>query len=705
MNNFLIKSSAIVGAAILISNLHADEEGPVYQLENYLVSVGPIARPLSDYASPVTSLDGDAIQRSNAGTLGQLLEGQPGVASTSFGGGASRPIIRGFDGPRVRILESGLGSQDVSETSPDHAVAVEPLLIDRVEVLRGPSTLLYGSSAIGGVVNVMGKEIPRQPVDPKGYEGALESRYDTVSDGETYLGYGTVGGENWALRVTGLSRESDNYEIPGDAEIHHDDGHEEESGDKLSDSFVENDYVSIGGTWFFGEQNYIGASFSVLESYYGVSGHMHHEEAHDEKEGEEEEHHEAHSEGGVAIDLERQRFDLELALFDVTDWIEAARVRFAYTDYEHSELEFGEEETHEEWAEAEMHGHEPTSFSRESWELRAEASHGDLGFIDEGLLGINISDKDFEVEGEEGAAFGPATNTRSQAIFVSEHVHQGDWHYEFGGRVEAQQINVEGTASDYSDVALSLAAGIIYNIDELNSLALSIQRSERHPVSSELYANGEHLATRQFEVGDDDLGLETAYGLDLSYRHRSERWESSVSVFYVYFDDYILAEAAGDEISDLPVYAYGAVDATFWGLEAELEHLLIDENGFKVRVAILGDFVNAENRDTGDHLPRIPPVRIGGKLRVGYGDWDAGLLVRHAFSQNDTNPLETDTDSYTELKLDLGYTFELGNGVDLTVFARAENLLDEEIRHHTSFLKDLAPLPGRNFTLGARLEF
>ncbi len=255
MNNFLIKSSAIVGAAILISNLHADEEGPVYQLENYLVSVGPIARPLSDYASPVTSLDGDAIQRSNAGTLGQLLEGQPGVASTSFGGGASRPIIRGFDGPRVRILESGLGSQDVSETSPDHAVAVEPLLIDRVEVLRGPSTLLYGSSAIDGVVNVMGKEIPRQPVDPKGYEGALESRYDTVSDGETYLGYGTVGGENWALRVTGLSRESDNYEIPGDAEIHHDDGHEEESGDKLSDSFVENDYVSIGGTWFFGEQN------------------------------------------------------------------------------------------------------------------------------------------------------------------------------------------------------------------------------------------------------------------------------------------------------------------------------------------------------------------------------------------------------------------------------------------------------------------
>lgn len=126
---------------------------------------------------------------------------------------------------------------------------------------------------------------------------------------------------------------------------------------------------------------------------------------------------------------------------------------------------------------------------------------------------------------------------------------------------------------------------------------------------------------------------------------------------------------------------------------------------YKVRVAILGDFVNAENRDTGDHLPRIPPVRIGGKLRVGYGDWDAGLLVRHAFSQNDTNPLETDTDSYTELKLDLGYTFELGNGVDLTVFARAENLLDEEIRHHTSFLKDLAPLPGRNFTLGARLEF
>ncbi|MDP4879963.1 MAG: TonB-dependent receptor plug domain-containing protein, partial [Opitutales bacterium] len=288
MKSFLIKSSAMVGAALLLSNLHADQEDPVYQLEDFVVSVGPIARPLDDYASPVTSLDSDAIRRAGGGTLGQLLDGQPGVNATSFGAGASRPIIRGFDGPRVRVIESGLGSLDVSETSPDHAVSVEPLLSDRVEVLRGPSTLLYGSSAIGGVVNVIGKEIPREPVDSKGYDGAFETRYDSVSEGETLLGYSTVGGDRWALRVTGLTRKADNYEIPGDAEAYHEDEEheEEESGDELESSFVENDYFSVGGTWFFGEQNYIGASFSNYDAFYGVPGHAHHEE----EEGEEEEH-------------------------------------------------------------------------------------------------------------------------------------------------------------------------------------------------------------------------------------------------------------------------------------------------------------------------------------------------------------------------------------------------------------------------------
>ncbi|MDQ8194447.1 TonB-dependent receptor [Coraliomargarita sp. SDUM461004] len=705
MNSFLIKSGLLVCAAsshTLSAQLAATAE-PVYQLKEYVVSAGPVARSIEDYSSPFTSLDAADIQQEGGSSLGALLDGQPGVTATSFGGGASRPIIRGFDGPRVRILESGLGSLDVSETSPDHAVSVEPLLIDRIEILRGPSTLLYGSSAIGGVVNVMGKEIPRERVDPKAYEGAIETRYDSVSNGETHLGYGTVGGENWTFSLTGLKRNADNYEIAGDAEAiheeeeHHDDdddhneeAHEEESGDELASSFVETESYSAGGTWFFGEHNYIGASFSVYDSYYGVPGHEH--EHHDEDDDDHDDDHEEEEES-VAIDLERKRFDLELALFDPIDWIEAARFRFGYTDYQHTELE-GDETG--------------TVFSRDGWELRGEIAHREWAFIDEGIFGIQTSDTDFEAQGEEGAAFGPATQTSNQAIFINEQIHRGAWHYEFGGRLETQQIDAKGV-SDYSDVAMSLAAGIIYTIDTRNSLALSLQRSQRHPTSTELYADGEHIATSQYELGDDDLGLETAYGIDLSYRFQGEQWEATASIFYTYFDDYIYA-AESDATAlgidtELDTYAYDHVDANFYGFEAELERILYRSEESELRIGIMGDYVRAENRDSSNDLPRIPPLRLGGKIQLAHGNWDAGLRLRHAFDQNDTAPLETETDGYTELKANLAYTFLLGNGIDLTIFAQADNLLDEVIRNHTSYIKDVAPLPGRNVTIGARLQF
>lgn len=717
MNRFFIKSSAAVCAALSLTTLSADPTEEVYQLEDFIVSAGPLARPLNDYASPFTALDNEAIQRSGANTLGQLLDGQPGVAATSYGAAASRPIIRGMDGPRVRILEAGLGSLDVSETSPDHAIAIEPLLVERVEILRGPSALLYGGAAIGGVVNVISKEIPREPLGPKGYEGALETRYDSVSEGKTYLGYGAVGGDHWALRATGLSRKADNYEIPGEAELHHDDGEAEEDHDDhgeeahgatLENSYVENDSFSVGGTWFFGEQNYLGASFSNYEAFYGVPGHAHHEEA--EGEAESEEHHEE----GVAIDLERQRFDLELALVEPSNWIEAARLRFGYTDYAHAEGAHAEGE-HAEEAEGDAHGeeaHGPTRFLREGWELRAEATHNEWGIFDEGIFGLEISNVDFEATGEEvetetgGFAFGPPSTTQSQAAFISEHIHQNDWSLELGGRLEAQQIETTG-AADYDDIAFSLAAGLIYSLNAEDSLALSLQRSQRHPNSTELHAQGPHLATRQYENGDASLGLETAYSLDLSYRHRSKEWNKTFSVFYTHCVDHIYSSATGatDAASGLAIYNYGAADSVFYGFEAELERPLIQTDRLQVSAGFLMDLVKAENTDSNDNLPRIPPLRIGGELRVESGPWEGGVLVRRVFKQDTLAPEETETAAYTDLQLDLAYNFALAGGSVLSLFAEADNLLDEDIRHHTSYLKDLAPLPGRNLTLGARLQF
>jgi iron complex outermembrane receptor protein len=670
----------------------------IYKLDDYTVSAGPLARAIDDFASPFSSLDDEAIRQSNAGTLGELLNGQPGVTASSFGGGASRPIIRGFDGPRVSILDSGLGAAGVSETSPDHAVTVEPLLTERVEVLRGPATLLYGSSAIGGVVNVVGRELPReQPT--RTLSGAFEARHDTVSDGETLLGYTTFNEGPLVVTVQGLKRRANDYEIPSHPEAVPD---EPQEGDTLASSFVETDFYSVGASWFFNERNYVGLAVSGYDSFYGVPGHEHHHEEGDEDDddADDEEHGE---EEGIAIDLERSRVDAELAVFEPMQWIEAIRVRLGYTDYEHTEFESEEGEIEA-----------AATFERESWELRAEAAHEDWAIFTEGIFGIQLIDTDFqaigeEIEGENPGefAFGPPSTTRSQAFFFSEHIHSddSDLHFDFGGRIERQTVDARGV-DNYSDTAFSLDFSTIWKINKDNSLALSLQRTERHPNATELYSSGPHLATSQFQVGDEDLGEETAYGVDLTYRYRSDDWEAAASVFYTYFEDYIFDELQlGEEIDELQVYNYVAADALFYGLEAEIDYIAYRSGDTTVRLGVLADYVVAENRDNKEDLPRIPPFRLGGKAELEYGNWNAAVLLRRSFDQKNTAPGETNTDGFTELEADLSYSYDLGNGMLLTAFARANNLLDEEIRHHTSFIKDEAPRPGRNFTIGARVEF
>ncbi|KRP36446.1 MAG: hypothetical protein ABS34_07405 [Opitutaceae bacterium BACL24 MAG-120322-bin51] len=675
MNHFFLKSGALVcialGSAHII-NAESSEE-TVYQLDDYIVSAGPNLRSIRDYAAPVNVVTAQELTRQSGSSLGAVLDWQPGVSSSSFGAGASRPILRGFDGPRVRILDAGLEAMDVSDTSPDHAVTLEPLLTERVEVLRGPSTLLYGSSAIGGAVNVIGKEMPRQRVDPKGYEGALEARRDSVSGGDTLAGYATVGDADWALTITAVDRDADDYEIPGDAQ------EDDAEGDTLENSFVETEQYSVGASWFFSEENRIGFSFSNYETRYGVPGHGHHEGEEEEEEDEE----------SVAIDMERKRYDMELELVDVNDWIEALRLRLGYTDYAHSELE-GEEVG--------------TVFEREGWELRAEAAHSPWWVIDEGVIGLQVSDVDFSAEGAE--AFTPQSTTKTQALFVSEHIHGDVLHYEFGGRMERTDIAEDKNQRSYDELAISLAAGATWHIDEANSLALVLQRSQRNPTSTELYAEGPHLATSQYEFGGADLKQETAYGVDLTYRTTHENWQAEVSLFYTYFDDYIFSEEREDEkIDELHVYDFNAIDAEFYGIEAQLDYTLIENEGNRLLLSLMGDWVHATNEDTGDDLARIPPMRIGSRLSWATGNWDSGVELRYAFEQDNTGPEETSTDDYLKLNLDVNYRLDLGDGITAVLFARAENLLDEEIRHHTSFIKEEAALPGRNLTIGARVEF
>ena len=703
----------LLSHAVLFSNEEPSDEQPIYQLEDFVVSAGPVARPIDDFASPFSSLDSEEIQQNSGSTIGELLEGQPGVSSTSFGSAASRPIIRGFDGARVRILDSGIEALDASSISVDHAVATEALLLERVEILRGPSTLLYGSSAIGGIVNMIGREIPRSPVSTAGQvEGGFKSSYDSASSGETTLGYIKAGGEDWAMSVTGLTRDNDDYEIPGHAESGPHEG--EEADGILENSFVETDSYSIGNTWFFNEGSYFGLSYSNYNSLYGVAGHSH-----------EDEHatvgapvvEEEEEEAPTIVDLERKRYDAELVLIEPLDWIKAARVRFGRTDYMHVESE----------------GDHSTRYENEGWELRGEIAHDSFASFDEGVVGIQFADSDFSAIGEE--AFTPDSNTQNQAIFMSEHIHNGDLHWEFGVRVENQTVDPDDQAvvpagrptagqarnlGSYSDTALSLAVSAIWDFAENQSLTLSLQRSQRHPTSTELYALGAHIATDQYEIGDPNLGLETAYGIDLRHNYSARNWTTAVSAFYTTFDNYIYSRNLGTEtiiINDEPGehfgeethyddYRFEAVDAIFWGFEAEANYIAYQSEGSTVTVGLLADYVRATNEDDNTNLPRITPMRVGGKLRIENGAWAVGALLRQNFKQsnNAVQEEETETGSFTELQIDLSHSFELEGG-ELILFAQGRNLLNEDIRRHTSFIKDKAPQPGRSVNVGISYKF
>ena len=439
--------------------------------------------------------------------------------------------------------------------------------------------------------------------------------------------------------------------------------------------------ASMGASWFFGENSRFGFSVSDYTSLYGVTGHGHHEEeGHDDHEEEEEE--------SVSIDLERQRYDIELEIVDPATWIDAVRVRLGYTDYQHRELEGSEI---------------GTVFEREGWELRSEIAHSSLWIFDEGVLGVQVSDTDFSAIGEE--AFTPPSSTKSQSIFFSEHIHGEVLRYELGGRIERSHVVADTDAGDYDDLAFSTALAATWQMDPHNSLSLVLQRSQRHPTSTELYADGPHLATSQYEIGDDDLEIETVYGIELTSRPYSAGWQAEISVFYTYFEDYIFAQNRGFETDELDTYQFVATDAEYYGVEAQVDYELFKSDESSVLLSLMADTVMARDLDADENLPRIPPLRFGTRLGFVYGDWDAGLEWRYAFKQKNTAAEETETDAYTELNADLSYEFGLGNGSVFVLFARANNLLNEEIRNHTSFLKDEAPLPGRNITIGGRFEF
>jgi iron complex outermembrane receptor protein len=654
--------------------------------ERIVVTATRHGRGTADVVTPVQVMDDTTIAEKLQPTLGETLAQEPGVSSSYFGPGSSRPVIRGQGGGRIRVLEGGLGTGDASTTSPDHALSTDATSAERIEILRGPATLLYGSTAIGGVVNILDGRVPeyraREPIG-----GTLQLRYGSAAEEQTVAVNLDGGAGSFAWHVDALDRETDDYDIPGRAVI---DAPDSPRG-TLPNSSLESQGGTLGLSWV-GKRGFVGIAARAFDTEYGIPAEL--EEDHGGGMGAPME------EEGVRIDLEQRRLDLRGGF--KTSWGIFDGIRFSAggTDYEHKELE-GDEVG--------------TVFENESTEGRVELTH-DGGKLVHGVIGVQFGNRDFEATGAE--AFLPASQTDTLALFALEEIEQGPMRYELGVRFESTDVETPVTIAadpacsnprDRDFDTLSGSFGLLWAASERYALGASLSRTTRPPSAEELYSCGEHVATASVEIGDPDLDEETALGLDVSLRRQTGRVTGQLSVFRYDYDDYIyefdtgLTEPPLDP-DGLPVFRFAQEDAELSGAELEAVVELFHGEAHDVDLELTADYVEAELSDGGENLPRIPPLRTGLGVRYQGRRWHASAGVTRYHDQDDNAPTETETDGYTLVSAGFGYRL-LARGVVHDVHLRGTNLLDETARNHASRLKDLVPLPGLDVSVVYRLVF
>ena len=702
---------------LLISALtpaSAQDEDARTELETVTIKASPFERSADELTQPVDVLYGEALDRKRGNTLGETLDGQLGVSSADFGPGVGRPVIRGQGGPRVLMLENGIASMDASSTSADHAVAIDPSHAEQIEIIKGPATLIYGSAASAGVINVVNGRLPREVIP--GLHGSVDLNWrDNAHQRAGALDL-TAGFGEYVLRFDLSGRVADDLEIPGYADAQHgEEAHEEEEEHEehedeeregvLGNSSVDTSSGSVTAAWLRPER-ILAVTVSRLRNSYGVPGHGHGEE-HEEHEEEEEEHAEEEH-GDVRILLQQQRLDANGEWFDPWSGIERLRARFGVNDYEHTELEGSEV---------------GTVFDNRELEARIELTHAPLADW-RGVFGLQLNDRDFEAIGDE--AFVPPVESRSAGLFLVEERSLGAHRLELGGRVEHVRHQAEANP-DTDFTPLSLSAGFVYQLNEQHHLRLTASRSQRAPASEELYSYGPHLATNSFERGLNSLDVETANNLELGLDRHQGAWRWRVNLFLNQVQDYIYqsevdqgrnADGSGNGIADgsadrvdeegqlvaegeLLLVDYRQDDARLYGLEAETR-FLFSSGPRPWQLRLYGDTVRGQI-DGGPNLPRITPTRLGAGFSGGYGRWYGGVDVSQILDQDRISPLETETPGYTLVSADIEYN--LPGRWPTSFYLRGRNLLDEDVRRHTSILKDVAPLPGASVLLGLRTEF
>jgi len=672
---YLFAAAAVLA---LTSTQALAQQRPGRVVDEVVITAAPYAISLDSATTSVDILKREALDQAPAGGLGDVLSGMAGVRSTFFGPGASRPVIRGLSGPRVLVLSNGLGQVDASALSPDHAVATDPQEAERIEVLRGPSALAYGGSAIGGVVNVIDGRIPTAKVD--GVSGRLNASGSSVDNGWIVGGALRAGLGDWVVTVDGVRRESDDYEVPTFPESRRQleaDG--EEFPGKI-DSKVENTFANLSsygaGLSYVGEQGYVGFSVKRTDTDYGVPGHAHEEEeplpgAPDAEEG------------VVTIDLEQTRYDFRAEYNADLGPFEKVRFGAGYADYTHTELD---------------NGVPATRFLSDGWEGRLELVQPNRNGW-QGAVGVQGLWRDFEAIGDE--AFVPPTKTKEWGVFTLQRFDRESWGLEGGLRIETRELDSTVGSRDFTGVSAS--AGAFIRPAQGWFVSLSGSRTERAPAQEELFANGPHPATRSFEVGDPTLDSEISWSADLTVHYRSDRVEVDAHAFTVRYDGFIDLRPTGvdDADSELPIFQFLQTDADFYGFEIDASYRLWEDGDRSFRVEATADWVHGKS-DFGPPA-RIPPWSVTGRGVFEGGWWSGTVEVRHLADQDRVAQFELPTDDYTFLSASL--TVRPLKDRDFRVFIEGRNLGDVEAREHASFLKELAPLPGRNVRMGVGYRF
>ena len=655
------------------------------------VSASGLQLGANEMTTPTAVLEGDELVRRREATLGETLGSEPGITSSHFGAGASRPIIRGMDGPRVKVLSDGAELHDASTISPDHAVASEPLLATHIEVLRGPSALVYGGGAVGGVVNVLDGKLPTA-IPQKGIEGSAELRANTGA-GEGAGAFSLTGGAgNLAVHVEGVARDAGDYRVgKGWAP-------EGEPTRKVPGSFNRTDTGSVGLSWV-GDRGYLGAAYTRQTAKYGLPGHNHsfegchthgnhlHCGAHDEEDGHD---HGAEEHGDVpVVDLRSERFDIRGELRNPFTGFSALRLRAGATDYVHDEVEDGTI---------------ATTFKNKAYDTRIELQHEPLaGF--KGVVGLQTSQRKFSAIGEE--AYVQPTVTRKTGLFVLEEYRlndwYGDWRFEAALRHDRQTAEALASGSaggtERSHNGTSASLGAVWKFTPGYQVGTSFTRASRAPSAEELYARGLHMATSTYERGNANLRSETSQNIDLSLKKTSGDTTFGVSVFRNRISNYIYGRTL-DEVDGLQLLQYSQADATFTGIEGQVRQRVTRNMG----VTLFGDTVRAK-LDGGGLLPRIPATRAGVRLDANWNAWEGQVEWVQVARQNRVAAFEQPTPGYGMLNLGVSYRGQLSSGTPWQVYLKANNLTDRLAYAHTSFIKNAAPLMGRNITVGMKVAF